>query len=234
MATYPTGTYAPAAVSNGQTIDAGRDNAQDAEITAIEDALRTAIPHAVTISTGGLTVSTGNVSLGQNLSVAGTSTFAGKVTLSTQISAPSQPRCQVYSTAAQSLAADAWTAVTFESEEYDVGSLHSTASNPSRITVPAGSSGLFLFGAAIRTSTGGPVQPVSLRFLKNSTTEVGPAHVLVRSSVSAQVQVHTLPIVIGGDDFIEVEMFPTTSTGSIPAAGTVRRAASEFWCVKLW
>lgn len=235
MATYPTGTYAPAAVSNGQTIDAGRDNAQDAEITAIEDALRTAIPHAVTISTGGLTVSTGNVSLGQNLSVAGASTFAGKVTLSTQVSAPAQPRCLVYSSVAQTFAAGAFTAVTFESKQYDVGGLHSTATNPERITIPLGSSGLYLFGALLRLSTGGGGDEAVGRFVINSTTEQSAAARAPRSTGAGVTLSWSVPLVLNGDDFVEVEVQPVTSTGSLGSVGaTVRRATTEFWCVKLW
>jgi hypothetical protein len=69
VATYPTGIYAPASKSNGQTIQASFFNDPEAEITAIEDALKNGIAHAVTVngaltvSTGGVTVSTGSVNI---------------------------------------------------------------------------------------------------------------------------------------------------------------------------
>lgn len=90
MATYPNGTYAPASKSNGQIIQASFFNDPENEIVAIEDALRTGIPHAVTISTGGLTVSTGSVNVGgpsslTTLQVTGGSTFAGPVTFSSGV-----------------------------------------------------------------------------------------------------------------------------------------------------
>lgn len=118
MATYPTGVYAPASKSAGQTIQASFFNDPEAEITALEDAVKNGFQHAVTIngaltvSTGGLTVSTGsvniggpsslatlqvtggstltgNVVLGGNLSVAGNSTVAGNLTVTGAITAAS-------------------------------------------------------------------------------------------------------------------------------------------------
>ena len=233
MANYPTGTYSPSAVSNGQIIDAARDNAQDAEITAVENALLTGLPHALTVSTGGLTVSTGNTVLGQNLNVAGASTLAGSVTFSSLVSATAQPRCLVYSTVAQAFAANAFTAVSFTAEEFDVGGLHSTASNPSRITIPAGSSGLYLFGTLVRFSTGGSGDQAFVRIIKNSTTEFSAGPGAARASSASITLQYQVPVVVDGGDFFEVEVFPTTSTASIAVAG-VRRIASDFWCVKLW
>jgi hypothetical protein len=102
VATYPTGVYAPASKSAGQTIQASFFNDPDAEITAVEDALKNGIPHnvsitgtlavagATTISTGGLTVSTGSVNVGgpsslTTLQVTGGSTFAGRVVCSSGV-----------------------------------------------------------------------------------------------------------------------------------------------------
>lgn len=82
MATYPTGIYAPTPTkATGQTIQASWFNDPDAEITAIETALKNGIDHAVIISTGGLTVSTGSVNIGgpsslATLNVTGGSTLA--------------------------------------------------------------------------------------------------------------------------------------------------------------
>lgn len=96
MATYPTGVYAPASKSAGQTIQASFFNDPDAEITAVEDALKNGIPHAVTIagaltvSTGGVTVSTGSVNIAgpsslATLQVNGGSTFVGTVAMSSNL-----------------------------------------------------------------------------------------------------------------------------------------------------
>jgi hypothetical protein len=87
MADYPTSVYAPSAKNNGDVIQASFFNNPDAEITAVENALKNGLQHALTVSTGGLTVSTGNTVLGQNLSVAGLSTLATGLTVSTGVTA---------------------------------------------------------------------------------------------------------------------------------------------------
>lgn len=91
MASYPTSVFAPSAKSAGQTIDASHINDLQNEAIAVEDALLNGIAHAVTISTGGLTVSTGSVNIGGPSSVAtlqvnGRSTLAGNMVLSSALS----------------------------------------------------------------------------------------------------------------------------------------------------
>ena len=233
MASYPTSVKTFASRSANQAIGSAHMNDVQDEINAVEAGLLNGLQHAVTIATGGLTVSTGNTVLGQNLSVAGASTLAGSVVLSSLVTAPAQPRCLVYSTAAVSLAQDVFTALSFEQEQFDVGGLHSTASNPSRITIPAGSSGLYLCGATVHWSTGGAPNAMTVRIIKNSTTEVSAGPSTPRSSVTARSVSFSAPLVLDGTDFLEVEVFPAGSTGSISAA-SVRRAAADFWAVRLW
>ena len=64
MATYPGGVFSPAAKATGNVIQAAHVNDLDTEVTAIEDALLNGLAHAVVISTGGLTVSTGGLRVG--------------------------------------------------------------------------------------------------------------------------------------------------------------------------
>jgi hypothetical protein len=47
-------------------------------------------------------------------------------------------RCLAYRTTNQSLSATTWTAITLDAEVYDTATMHSTSSNTSRISVPAG------------------------------------------------------------------------------------------------
>lgn len=88
---YPSGVISFGTKNAGDTIQPADINTPQTEITAIESGLLNGLQHAltingaVTVSTGGLTVSTGNVSLGQNLNVAGNSTFAGAVTFSSGV-----------------------------------------------------------------------------------------------------------------------------------------------------
>jgi len=53
----------------------------------------------------------------------------------------------LYKAAAQSIPNATWTAVTFSDEAWDTNSFHSTSTNTSRITIPAGLSGKYEFNA---------------------------------------------------------------------------------------
>lgn len=57
-----------------------------------------------------------------------------------------KPSCKVYNSAAQSIANNTNTALTFNSEYWDNGGMHSTAVNTSRITIPASSGGKYWIG----------------------------------------------------------------------------------------
>lgn len=59
------------------------------------------------------------------------------------------PMCRVYQSATLSGHATG-AAITFDSERFDLGSMHSTVSNTSRITIPASSGGKYLVGVNAR------------------------------------------------------------------------------------
>lgn len=58
--------------------------------------------------------------------------------------------CSLYKSATQSVNNDTITTVTFDSEFFDTDAYHSTSSNTSRITIPTGKAGKFLFIAVIQ------------------------------------------------------------------------------------
>lgn len=55
--------------------------------------------------------------------------------------AADKARCRIYNNASISIPNAVDTAITFNTEDHDVGSVHSTSSNTSRATVPAGADG---------------------------------------------------------------------------------------------
>ena len=59
------------------------------------------------------------------------------------------PMARAYNTASQTLTTGTTTVITFDSERFDVGTLHSTSSNTSRMTIPTGGGGTYLLGATI-------------------------------------------------------------------------------------
>lgn len=61
-----------------------------------------------------------------------------------------KPMCRVSNSAAISVANATATAVTFDTESYDVGGMHSTSSNTNRITIPSGGGGVYSIGGSIQ------------------------------------------------------------------------------------
>jgi hypothetical protein len=56
--------------------------------------------------------------------------------------------CRLFNSANQNISNATNTAITFDSESFDSGGYHSTASNTSRITIPSGKDGYYQFSAA--------------------------------------------------------------------------------------
>jgi hypothetical protein len=114
-----------------------------------------------------------------------------------------QVRCQAYDSvvAGQATTSGVYTSVNFDSEDFDVGEMHTTTAFPNRLTVPTGGDGTYLLFAVV------PFQPVAggqriLSFVRNET-QLTPI-VSVPSSGAALVTTvsHTLLVpAIAGDYF---------------------------------
>jgi hypothetical protein len=79
------------------------------------------------------------------LSVATAGVKALEVDATQFIDSPTQPRCVAYHNTTQAVTADA--VLSLNSEDVDVGTMHDTATNNSRITVPTGGDGFYLVTA---------------------------------------------------------------------------------------
>ena len=174
MATYPGGVFSPAAKSNGQTIQAAHVSDLDSEVAAIENALLNGLAHSLTVSTGGITVSTGGLRVGGASTIAGTlqvtgdstftgavsvsgaSTFGGAVVMSSGLTVTGGitvdgtvigsriPSVVLRAASSQTAAQGTWTGLNWTIEDVDSTGMHSTAVNSSRANLL--SSGLFAFG----------------------------------------------------------------------------------------
>ncbi len=145
------------------------------------------------------------------------------------------PRCSVYNGATQTHASSgSWVALTFNSEDFDVGAMHSTSSNTSRITIPNGFGGTYLVGGATTfPGTNATLQPVGIRVRKNGSSLVGSAAYQSEYGNGIQgIQVVT-PCVLGEGDYIELEAFQLTGASlAFGASGAARDDQSSFWAVK--
>lgn len=82
--------------------------------------------------------------------------------------------CVAYkSAAAQSLSTDTATLITFDAEEFDTDSYHSTSTNTGRMTIPSGKDGKYLLIASIRF-TANATGSRSVQIYKNGASVAAP------------------------------------------------------------
>lgn len=78
--------------------------------------------------------------------------------------------CSVYKSASQSLSNEVVTTITWDTEDYDTDSIHSTSANTDRFTVPTGKGGKWLFSGVVMYAAG-TAGYRGIRILKNGNTE---------------------------------------------------------------
>lgn len=132
--------------------------------------------------------------------------------------------CSLYDTANQSTTGGTDTAITFNSEAFDTDSFHSTVSNTSRITIPAGLGGKYLFAFNITDTGQGTATNYSGPSLRKNGTQIEDTYGLV-SNLSYRYfsGTHILDLVAG--DYVEVYYLGEGN-------GTIKEYRS-FHCVKL-
>ena len=140
----------------------------------------------------------------------------------------SKPMCRVYNNADQNVATATFTALTFNSERYDVGGMHSTTTNTSRITIPSGGGGIYHVGAAIRfaSSTAGTTRLLRL-YLNGTTYITGIETSYVGGTGDTQLST-SCDYKFAAGDYIEAVVFQ--NTGGILAVLTASAYSPEFWC----
>lgn len=139
--------------------------------------------------------------------------------------ATDKPRCRARNSAAISHTSSGnYQALTFNSERVDVGSMHDTSTNTSRLTVPTGGGGFYMIGGTIEfaaNSTGRRGIQVRL----NGTT------VLARNEAGSQTTDYPITISTGyqlaAGDYVEL-MGLQASGGSLNMLATANYSP-EFW-----
>jgi hypothetical protein len=129
-----------------------------------------------------------------------------------------QPRCVAYMNTTQSLSDSTETAVTFNTEDVDVGAMHDTSSNTSRFTVPTGGDGFYEFIAHVSFAANATGNRYT-RFRKNGTTSVGTRVALPPNgsnfgSADQPVVLNIWSGTLAAADYIEVLAYQS-STGAM-------------------
>ena len=101
-------------------------------------------------------------------------TTRDQFTFTTQnfLNSTSQPRVAVHHSTTQSISNATWTALNFDTEDLDVGSMHDNVTNNTRLTIPTGGDGLYFCGGSVSFASTSTANNRAVRLLKNGATQV--------------------------------------------------------------
>lgn len=143
--------------------------------------------------------------------------------------ARNRPHCRVYNSAAILIPNNTLTALTFDSERFDVGAMHSTVSNTGRLTVPAGGDGIIRVAASIEfaATAGGGYRQLVLRV--NGTTTIDSDAKDASSLSGVQLNVDALWAFVAGD-YVEACVLHTFGSAiNVSAAASYSPEFSAMW-----
>jgi hypothetical protein len=158
--------------------------------------------------------------------------IAGNVEWGGFQTAPTQPRCVVYNSTTQSLSDSTLTTMLFDTEDFDIGGLHSTSVNTGRATCPSSGTGIYLVLAKVAyvaNATG--IRVVRIRkngsdFTTQSTQAATAAGVQVVQSIGLAA--------LTPGDYVEVIGFQSSGGALNTGDAASRSIQNELTVVKLW
>jgi hypothetical protein len=182
--------------------------AQD-DSNAIQNALLTTTGDTIYASAASTPARLGVGTTGQVLTVAG-----GVPTWATPASGPTFIGCSAWNSTDYTITNASFTSALYNSEDYDTNGFHSTATNTSRFTIPAGQAGYYLVWANTYwkhpgTSNAGAA---NARFLKNGTTSYFTVGVPFSAySTTTRTGVHLSGVLYLADgDYVEHQVYQFT------------------------
>jgi hypothetical protein len=114
-------------------------------------------------------------------------------------------------TAAQSISNSTWTAITFTTEQFDTDSFHSNVSNTSRITIPSGKGGKYLFTSHISFNATNGTGRRQTRFYKNgSPVDISLVEIPPTSTAFVQMP-NSIILDLVATDYVEVFAFQSST-----------------------
>ena len=141
-------------------------------------------------------------------------------------SSPSAKAVGLYKSASQSTSNATFTAILFDSEDYDTSTFHSTSTNTSRITIPAGAAGYYQINGAVRWADNTSGVRVTAIYKNGS--------LWVRNLISGNIGSGSINIIVpiimnlAESDYIEVFAYQN-SGGSLDVVGNnIETRATSF------
>ena len=134
---------------------------------------------------------------------------------------------RAFNTAAQVITTSLITAITLNSERFDTSGFHDTATNTSRMTVPAGLGGMYVISGSLEWAAGATGQRAIFLRLNGTTDLAGSRH----DAAAASVTTHTISTIyqLAATDYVELVVFHTQGADlSTAAAGNRSPELSLF------
>lgn len=138
-----------------------------------------------------------------------------------------KPSCRVYNSSTQSISTSSATAITFNSERWDTGGCHSTASNTARITVPTGGDGKWLIGGHVQWSNSNTTGTRQVQLRVNGTTVIA-VHEALGTTADAMMSITAL-YSLAATDYVELVVFQNSGVSlNIQSSSAY---SPEFWAI---
>jgi hypothetical protein len=134
-----------------------------------------------------------------------------------------RPACRVYNSGDIAIGGSSWTNLTFDSERYDTNGMHSTGTNPGRLTCPTNGDGIYHISGHVRLTQDGDLR---VRIILNGATVIaeqshfydsgsGPSY--IDFSISADYE-------LAATDYLQLEVY----CGSAETAKAASNFSPEF------
>ncbi len=148
------------------------------------------------------------------------------------LSSATQPRCVAFNNTVQSINDSTLTVLTFNAEDVDVGAMHSTSANTSRLTVPTGAGGFYqIIGASAFANNATGTR--ALEIFKNGTTALQYGQV-VNAGAGSLVVINVIWCGnLAAADYVELRA-QQNSGGALDIGSATREFSASLTAIKLW
>lgn len=142
-----------------------------------------------------------------------------------------QPNGSYYNSGVQSVSNDTATALTFDTEDNDVGVMHDAALNTSKITIVKAGTYLLIGSCGFAVDADGYRK---LYFRKNGATKIGGGVQDIGSAtIETGLQCHCI-VVLAAADYMELIVHHTAGANLNCGHATLRELKASVQVVKLW
>lgn len=141
--------------------------------------------------------------------------------------------CSLRNTANQTYSQGTVYAVLFDSQDFDTHGFHNNSTNKSRITIPSGLAGYYLFGGSIWVGTSGVMGGHNIRFGINGNLSDQPGlNGVDVSTLTSYLGASPILLHLNDSDYVEIfDSVGGSGTATISALSSYH--SPNFWCARV-